>query len=331
MVSRRAFVRGTVPWAACAAALPPFAGAGAQSYPSRPLTLVVPFPPGGPTDTVGRVMAEGVRASLGQQVIVDNVAGASGSLGAGRVARAAPDGYTFVVGSLPTMVINGAVLALPYDVANDFQPVGLIATNPMMIVGRRTLPAGDVKELIGWLRANPGRVTAGTGGIGAISHVAAVYLEREIGARFQLVSYRGLAPALQDLAGGQIDLLIDYAANALAQVRAGNVKAFAVTAPQRMPSAPDIPAADEAGLRGFHLSAWHAFFLPAATPRDVALRLNRATLDALASAQVKARLAAIGQEIYPTDQQTPQALAAFHRAEIDRWWPVLRAAGVTAR
>jgi tripartite-type tricarboxylate transporter receptor subunit TctC len=290
--------------------------------------MVVPYPAGGPTDTIGRIMAEGLRPTLGQPVIIENVGGASGSIGTGRVARAAPDGYTLGLGLWPTHVVNGAVFALPYDVLNDFQPVSLMVTNPLLIVARKSMPAKDLKELIAWIKANPDKATAGTGGAGGASHVAGVYLERETNTRFQFVSYRGLGPAMQDLVAGQIDILIDYAANSLPQVRAGNVKAFAVTAPGRLPAAPEIPTVDEAGLPRFYISAWHAFFVPKGTPQGVVTKLNRATQDALLDAGVRRRLMDLGQEIYPREQQTPEALAAFHRAEIDKWWPMLKAADI---
>jgi tripartite-type tricarboxylate transporter receptor subunit TctC len=306
-----------------------FAGStAAQIYPSRPVTMVVPYPAGGPTDTIGRIMAEGLRASLGQPVIIENVGGASGSIGTGRVARAPADGYTLGLGLWPTHVVNGAVLALPYDVRNDFRPVSLMVTNPLLIVGRKSLPATNLKELLAWLRANPDRATAGTGGAGGASHVAGIYLQRETRTSFQFINYRGLGPAMQDLVAGQIDILIDYAANSLAQVRAGTIKAFAVTASVRLPSAPEIPTVDEAGLPGFYMSAWHAFFVPKGTPQDVVIRLNHATMDALADAAVQRRLMDLGQEIYPREQQTPEALAAFHKAEIEKWWPMLKAAGI---
>lgn len=271
-------------------------------------------------------MKHGTR--LGQPVVIENVGGASGSIGTGRVARAAPDGYTVGLGLWPTHVVNGAVFALPYDVLNDFQPVSLIATNPLLIVARKSMPAKDLKELIAWIKANPDKATAGTGGAGGASHVAGVYLQRQTNTSFQFVSYRGLGPAMQDLIAGHIDILIDYAANSLPQVRAGNVKGFAVTAPARLPAASEIPTVDEAGLPGFYISAWHAFFVPKGTPHDVVTKLNRATRDALADAGIRRRLMDLGQEIYPLEQQTPEALAAFHRAEIDKWWPMLKAAGI---
>jgi tripartite-type tricarboxylate transporter receptor subunit TctC len=290
--------------------------------------MIVPYPAGGPTDTIGRIMAEGLRASLGQPVIVENVGGASGSLGTGRVARAAPDGYTLGLGLWPTHVVNGAVFALSYDVVTDFVPVGLIATNPLLIVARKSLPVDDLRGLIAWLKANPVKATAGTGGAGGASHVAGIYLQRETGATFQFVYYRGLGPAMQDLIAGHIDVLIDYAANSLPQVHAGTIKAFAVTAPARLATAVDVPTVDEAGLPGFYMSAWHAFFAPKGTPKDVVATLNRAMVAALADPMVRQRLMALGQDIYPPEQQTPEALAAFQRAEIAKWWPMLKAAAI---
>jgi tripartite-type tricarboxylate transporter receptor subunit TctC len=300
----------------------------AQTFPNRAVTMIVPYPAGGPSDTIGRVMAEGLRSSLGQPVVVENVGGASGSLGTGRVARAAPDGYTIGLGLWPTHVVNGAVFALPYDVVNDFEPIGLIATNPLLIVARKSLPSDDLKGLIAWLKANPDKATAGSGGAGGASHVAGIYLQAETKTAFQFAQYRGLGPAMQDLMAGHIDFLIDYAANSLPQVRAGSIKAFAVTAPARLPTAPEIPTVDEAGLPGFYMSAWHAFFAPKGTPKDLVATLNRALVHALAEPTLRQRLMALGQEIYPLAQQTPEALAAFHKTEIDKWWPMLKAAGV---
>jgi tripartite-type tricarboxylate transporter receptor subunit TctC len=324
MQSRRDFLASTAAaaaWGVCPSAV-------AQTYPSRPVTMIVPYPPGGPTDTIGRIVAEGLRQPLGQPVVVENVAGASGSLGTGRVARAAADGYTFGLGLWPTHVVNGAVFTLPYDVIGDFEPIGLMVTNPLLIVARKSLPADDLKGLIAWLKANPDRATSGSGGAGGGSHVAGVYLQNETGAAFQFVNYRGLGPAMQDLVAGHIDFLIDLAANSLPQVRAGSIKAFAVTAPVRLPAAPDIPTVDEAGLPGFHMSIWHALFAPKGTPKSLVAVLNHAMVGALASPAVRQRLTSLGQEIYPGDRQTPEALAAFQKAEIEKWWPMLKAAGV---
>jgi tripartite-type tricarboxylate transporter receptor subunit TctC len=308
-----------------------FAGdAVAQTYPSRPVTMVVPFPAGGPTDTIGRIMAEGMRASLGQSVIIENVAGASGSIGTGRVARAPGDGYTISLGLWTTHVVNGAVFPLTYDVLNDFEPVCLMMNTPLLIVARKSMPAKTLQELIAWLKANPGKATEGTGGPGGASHVAGVYLQKETGTRFQFVAYRGVGPAMQDLVSGQIDMIIDLAGNSLPQVRAGTIKAFAVTDSKRLPAAPEIPTVDEAGVPGLHVSTWHAFYAPKGTPKPVIGTLNSAIVDALADPAVRRKLIDLGQAIYPREQQTPEALAAFHKAEIEKWWPMLKAAGIKA-
>ncbi len=290
--------------------------------------MIVPYPAGGPTDTIARIMAEGMRPSLGQPIVIENVGGASGSIGTGRVARAAGDGYTLGLGLWPTHVINGAVFTLPYDVLNDFQPVSLLVTNPLLIVARKSLPARDLRELISWLKANPDKASAGTGGAGGASHVAGIYFQKQTRTRFAFISYRGLGPAMQDLVAGQIDILFDYAANSLPQVRSDTIRAYAVTAPSRLSAAPEIPTVDEAGLPGFYISAWHAFFVPKGTPPTIVGVLNQAAIEALADPIVRRRLNDLGQEIYPRDQQTPEALAAFHKAEIDKWWPLIKAAGI---
>jgi tripartite-type tricarboxylate transporter receptor subunit TctC len=304
--------------------------AGAQVYPSRPITMIAPFPAGGPLDTLARILAERMRVALGQPVIIENVTGASGSIGTGRVARAAGDGYTLGLGNWPTHVINGAVFKLQYDVRSDFEPVSLLATNPMVIVAKKAMPANDLKELIAWLKANPGKSAQGTSGAGAATHIAGVFFEKETGARIQLVPYRGAGPAMQDLIAGQIDLMIDPAANSLPQVRAGSIKAYAVTAKSRLAAAPEIPTVDEAGLPEFYVSTWLAFFVPKGTPKDIVAKLNAAVVEALADPVIRQRLAGLGHEIPQREQQTPEALGAFHKAEIEKWWPIIRAAGIKA-
>ena len=301
--------------------------AAAQEYPSRPITMVVPFPAGGPLNSVARIMAERMRVALGQPVVIDNVGGASGTVGIGRVIRATPDGYTIVAGGLPTNVLNGAVMALPYDPL-DIQPISLTIRAPLLVVARKSMPANDLKELITWLKANPDKASQGTGGIGATSHIAGVFFQQLSGTRFTLVPYRGAGPAMQDLLSEQIDMMIDPASGTLPQVRAGKIKAYAVTDDHRLAAAPDIPTAAEAGLPGFEIVNWQGFFAPKGTPSAVVDRLNAAIVETMADPAVRSRLMDLGQEIFPREQQTPAALGAINKADIEKWWPIIKAAGV---
>src|SRR5262245_61778145 len=310
--------------------LMPIQSATAQSYPSRPITMVLPFAAGGPTDTLARILAERMRMSLGQPVIVENVAGAAGTLSIGRVVRAAPDGYTLSLGPWNSHVLTGALYTLPFDLQNDLQPVSLIANNPSVIVSKTAAPAKNLMELIAWIKANPDKLSAGTSGVGAATHVAGVQLQRLTGTRFQFVPYRGAGPAVQDLVAGQIDLMIDQISNVLGQVRAGRIRGYAVTSKTRALVAPELPTVDEAGLPDFYISVWHGLWAPKNTPKDVVAKLNRAVVEALADVNVRARFVDIGQEIYPLDQQTPNALAALQKAEIEKWWPIIKAAGIKA-
>jgi tripartite-type tricarboxylate transporter receptor subunit TctC len=302
--------------------------AWAQNFPTRSVTLIVPFSAGGPTDTIARIMAERMTRALGQSVVVENVTGAGGSIGVGRVARSAPDGYTLIIGHIGTMVINGAVHQLPYDLQKDFEPVALIASNPQLIVAKSAVPAKNLEELIAWSKANA--VSLGTGGAGTPAHVSSVHFQTLTGANAQIVHYRGAAPAMQDLLAGHIDILFDQAANALPQVRAGKIKAYAVTSKTRLGAAPEIPTVDEAGLPGFYMSVWHGIWGAKDTPRAVVARLNAAIVEALADPATRQRLMDLGQDIPPRDQQTPEALAAHHRSEIDKWWPIIKAANIKA-
>jgi tripartite-type tricarboxylate transporter receptor subunit TctC len=322
---RREFLR----LAAGAVALPAMSRlARAQAYPSRPITIVVPFAAGGPTDTIARIMGQRMRQSLGQTFVIENVTGAAGSIGVGRVARASPDGYTVGIGHWSTHVVNGAIYQLPYDVLNDFEPISLVASNPQLIVAKKTLPPNDLKELIAWLKANPDKASEGTAGAGSASHVSGAYFQKATGTSFQFVPYRGTGPAMQDLVAGQIDIMFDQAANSLPQVRNGSVKVYAVTAKSRLSSAPDIPTVDEAGLPSFYIAVWHALWVPKGTPKDIVARLTGAVVDALADPAVRRQLQDLGQDLPPPDQQTPEALYAYHKAEIEKWWPIIKAAGI---
>ncbi len=304
--------------------------ATAQTYPARAVTMVVPFSAGGPTDTIARIMAERMGKALGQTVVVENTTGAAGSIGVGRVARAAPDGYTLSIGHWSTHVVNGAVYQLSYDVLKDFEPVAMIASNPQLIISKNAVPAKDLNELVAWVKANQDKVSVGTAGVGSASHVGGIYFQDIIGAKLLFVPYRGAAPAMQDLMAGQIDLMLDQAANSLSWVRGGKIRAYAVTAKTRLPAAPEIPTVDEAGLRGLYIAIWHAIWVPKGTPKDVVAKLNAAIVEALADPAVRQRLGDLGQEIPSRDQQTPEALAAYHKAEIEKWWPLIKAAGIKA-
>jgi tripartite-type tricarboxylate transporter receptor subunit TctC len=315
--------------AAGAAALPAVSRiARAQAYPSRPITFIVPAAAGGPTDTLTRILTERLKAFLGQPIIVENNGAAGGTIAVGRVARAAPDGYTVGIGQYGNFVLNGAIYPLQYDLLKDFEPVALVATNPQLIVAKSAMPAKDLRELIAWLKANPGKASQGTAGAGSPAHVSGIYFQNTTVTNFQFVPYRGAAPAMQDLVAGQIELMFDQASNALPQVRAGRIKAYAVTAKRRLEVAPDIPTVDEAGLAGFYVSVWHGVFMPRATPREIVGKLNEALVDAMADPNVRARLADLGQQIPPREQQTPEVLRAYQQSEADKWWPLIRAAGV---
>lgn len=302
--------------------------AQAQGYPSRPITLIVPLGPGGSTDVIARIMAEGMRNVLGTTIVVENTTGAGGTIGVGRVARSAPDGYTIGIGQWGTNVASGAIYPLQFDLQKDFEPVGLISTQPFLIVARKTMPADDLKDLIAWLKANQDKASQGNSGVGTPSHVGGLMFQNAIGAKYTMVPYRGAGQSMQDLVAGQLDVMLDTPAVSMPQIQSGNIKAYAVTAKARIPVAPQIPTTDEAGLPGFYFSFWHAFWVPKGTPKDIVARLNDALVKTLADSGTRDRLTRIAQEIFPAEQQTPQALSAFHQAEIDKWWPIIKGAGI---
>jgi tripartite-type tricarboxylate transporter receptor subunit TctC len=316
---------------ACMFAIASVTAAHAQGYPSRPITMVVPFPAGSAFDVAARVLAEGMQAALGQPVIVEDVTGAAGSIGTGRVARAAPDGYVLCFGGLITHVINGAVLSLPYDVVNDFEPVSLIATTELVVVARKTMPANDLKGLIDWIRASPDKASQGSGGQGSLTHVAGVFFQMQTDTRFNIVPYRGAAGAINDLVAGHIDFMFDLLPNSLPHMRTGAIKSYAVMAKTRLATAPDVPTVDEAGLPGFYMSAWQAMWVPKNTPQSVVNKLNAAVVHALADPALRSRLESFGEQIYPREQQTPQSLAAFHKAELEKWWPIVKATNIKGK
>ena len=314
--------------AATATASPP---ATAQGYPSRPVTLVVAYPAGGPSDTLARVLGEHMRGHLGQPVVVENVSGAGGAIGVGKVARAAPDGHTLILGHVQTHVMNAASQTLQYDVVKDFEPVSLLADTPQWVVAAGAFPPTDVAGMIAWMRANPGKATVGAVGVGGPTDIAALYFQKHTGTRFQIVPYRGGAPLVQDLVAGQIDLTFGQAANYLAHVRGGKLKAYAVLAKRRWWAAPDVPTMDEAGVPGFYSSFWHGLWVPKGTPKDVVGKLHDAVVQALADPALEKRFKDIGQEVWPRAEQTPEALAAMQKAEIEKWWPIIKEANIKAQ
>jgi tripartite-type tricarboxylate transporter receptor subunit TctC len=300
----------------------------ADNFPSRPITVVVPFSAGGPSDAMARILAEPMRKLLGEAIIIENVTGAGGSLGVGRAVRASPDGYTISFGHLGTHVANGAIYKLGYDLLTDLEPVVLLPSNPMIIVSKNAVPAKSLQELIAWIKASPAPVTAGTAGAGSGSHIAGLYFENVTGIPLQFVPYRGTAPAMNDLVAGQIDLIIDQTSNSIAQVRAGTIRAYAITDEKRLDSAPEIPTTDEAGLPGFHMTLWSGLWVPKNTPREIVAKLNAAAIDALNDPLVRRQLENLGLQMPPADQLSPEALGLKQKAEIAKWWPMIKAANV---
>jgi tripartite-type tricarboxylate transporter receptor subunit TctC len=317
--------------AAIFAGLQAIATATAQVYPSRSITMIVPFPAGGPSDIVPRILGDKMRARLGQSIIVENVSGAGGSIGMGRVARAAPDGYTVGVGSWSTGVVNGAIYALNYDVVTDFEPVVLLPENPLFITSTKAIPAKNLVELIAWVKGAAGHLLVATSGVGTSPHVAGVMLQHLAEAPVQLVHYRGGAPALQDLIAGQVDVNMNQASVFLPYLNDDRIRIYAVLSKARLPQAPNIPTVDEAGLPGFYLSSWNGIWAPKGTPKHVVATLNAAVVETLNEPTVRQRFVDLGQVIPPPDQLTPEAFGAYQKAEIEKWWPIIKAAGISAQ
>jgi tripartite-type tricarboxylate transporter receptor subunit TctC len=315
---------------AFAALLGLIANAAAQLYPARTVTMVVPFPAGGGTSLLARILAEQMKSELGQPVIVENLSGAGGSIAVARVARASADGYTLLFGNWASNVGSGAVYPVDYDLLKDFAPISRIADAPLWLVARNNFPAHDLKEMIAWLKANPGKATAATVGVGSGSHLCGIYLQNATGTSFQFIPYRGGAPAIQDLMAGNVDMMCDFSANSLPFVRSGQIKALAVMARQRWFGAPEVPTFDEMAVPGIYVSFWHGLWVPKDTPKDIVARLNGAVVAALADPALQKRFADQGQEIPPREQQTPEALYAYQKADIDKWWPIIKAAGIKA-
>ena len=318
---RRAVLTILAVLAFCSAAI-------AENFPSHPVTIIVPFAAGGPSDAMARILAERMKQTLGEAVLIENVTGAGGSIGVGRAVRSPPDGYTISFGHLGTHVANGAVYKLGYDLVADLEPVVLLPSNPMIVVSKNTIPATSLKELLEWLKARPTPPTAGTAGAGSGSHIAGLYFENVTGIKLQYVPYRGTAPAMNDLVAGQIDIILDQTSNSIAQVRAGTIRAYAVTDDKRVASAPDIPTTDEAGLSGFHMTLWSGLWVPRDTPKEIVAKLNAATVEALNDQAVRKQLENLGLQMPPKDRLSPEALGAWQKAEIAKWWPMIKAANV---
>jgi len=302
----------------------------AESYPVKPIAIIVPFAAGGPSDTVARILAEGMRKSLGQPLVIENVVGAGGHLGTRRVASAAPDGYLLGIGNWGTHVANGVIYSLPYDLLRDFAPVALLPSEPLMVAVSKAMPVNSLKELIAWLKAHPNKATSGTSGVGGPSHVGGLLFAKLTDTKFQLVPYRGAGPAMQDLVAGQVDMMITGSSTALPQMREGNIKVFAVAAKTRLASASDILTVEETGLPDFHVSVWHGLWAPKGTSPDIIATLNASVRQTLADPGVRKRYLDLGLELPDADQQTPEALGAFQRTEIEKWWPLIKAAGIKA-
>jgi tripartite-type tricarboxylate transporter receptor subunit TctC len=330
LIKRAGKKNGLAGFAAALSTLLAAAPAAAEIFPSRPVTMMVGFPPGGPTDTLARIVADAMQGPLGQPVVVETLSGASGTIATGRVVHARPDGYTIGIGQWSSHVASPAIYPLDYDVLRDLQPIALLSASPLWIIGKQALPPNTVAELIAWMRARPEPTTFGTVGTGSAAHLCGLYFAQKTGLRLQYVPYRGGGPTMQDLIGGQIDLSCLEASSGLAYVEGGRFKAYAVMSEQRWPKAPNTPTLTESGIAGGTINFWHALWTTAGTPQESVDRLDAAVMTALANSAVRQRLETLGQVIFPRDQQNPAGLAAYHQAEIEKWWPIIKAAGIKA-
>jgi tripartite-type tricarboxylate transporter receptor subunit TctC len=323
-MKRPSFVAALVVLLASAAA------ALAEDYPSRPITMIVGFPPGGPTDTLARIIADGMKTSLGQPIVIQNITGAGGTIGTGDVVRANPDGYTVGLGNWTSHVGSPAIYPLQYDVQKDLQPIAFLAAAPLWILGKNDLPPKDAAELIAWLKSNPNPTTFGTVGAGSGAHMCGFFFALKTGAKFQYVPYRGAGPAMQDLMANQIEMSCLDGSSTLASVQAGRMRAYAVMSETRWEKSPQTPTMIESGVPGLTVSFWHGLWTTKGTPKAVVDRLDAAVKAALTDPEVRKRLDAIGQLIATPEQATPAGLAAYHKAEIDKWWPIIKSANIKA-
>jgi tripartite-type tricarboxylate transporter receptor subunit TctC len=299
-----------------------------QQYPTRPIIVIVPLPAGGGTDVVARIVTERMAKTLGQPLVVENIPAVAGTIGVSRLAQAAPDGQTIAIGDQTSFVVSSAVYKVSYDVLGDFEPISLLSTSPVLLVGSRTVPAADLSELIAWLRANPEKATMATFGRGSGPHISGLAFQNLTGTRLRAVPYRGLVLALPDVMAGQVDLMLSELSNVISHVRKGTIRPYAVLADVRAAAAPEIPTIDQAGGPPLHVTTWRGIWAPKGTPAHVIAKIHAAVVEALGDADVRNRIAETGQEIVPRERQNPQALAAHHRAEMAKWAPMIKAAAI---
>jgi tripartite-type tricarboxylate transporter receptor subunit TctC len=316
--------------AALAASIGAVEHAIADTFPSRPITIVVPYPAGGVTDALVRLLGDRMKDTLGQPIVIENQSGGAGTIGVGRVTRAAPDGYTLVLGNVETTVLAAKTMTIPYDVVADLEPVALLPSYPFLLVTTNDVPAKDLKDLAAWIKASPQMVLQGVVGAGTMQQLCGLFLQKTLAAKWQFIPYRGGTPAMQDMLAGQINFMCTATGSFLPLVRNGQIRAYAITAKQRMESAPEIPTVDEAGLPGLYASVWNALWAPKDTPKDIIAKLNAAVAQAMAEPTIRNRIVEIGLDMPAPDQRTPDALRALQKTDIEKWWPIIEEAGLKA-